>query len=101
MPTEDAHLAETLAGIRRDVPNLTKKRAATLTVLHELLAPIPGNLRRLRDRAPLLVGFEGALRRSELAGIRRGELEHTDNGFQLTLSRRKGIADRRGYRPLP
>ena len=40
-PTEDAHVAETLAGIRRDAPNPIKKRAATLTVLRELLAPIP------------------------------------------------------------
>ena len=94
-------LAETLAGIRRDAPDLTKRRAATLTVLRELLAPIPGNLRGLRDYALLLVCFEGALRRSELAGIRRAELERTDNGFQLTLPRSRGIADRRGDRPLP
>ena len=67
-PTEDAHVAETLAGIRRDAPNPTKKRAATLTVLRELLAPIPvdasapGGLAGLRDRALLLVGFAGVLR---------------------------------------
>ena len=45
-----------------------------------MLAPIPDDLRGLRDRALLLVGFAGALRRSELAAILLGDLEHTDQG---------------------
>jgi len=100
-PTDDAHVAETLAGIRRDAPNPIKKRAATLTVLRELLAPIPGDLRGLRDRALLLVGFAGALRRSELAGIRMADLERTDHGFQLTLPRSKGSQTAAAIVPLP
>ncbi len=67
-PTDTAEVSETMAGIRRDAPNPQKKRAATLAVLRELLAPIPDDVRGLRDRALLLVGFAGALRRSELAG---------------------------------
>ena len=100
-PTDDAHVAETLAGIRRDAPNPVKKRAATLTVLRELLAPIPADLRGLRDRALLLVGFAGALRRSELAGIRMADLERTDHGFQLTLPRSKGSQTAAAVVPLP
>ena len=106
-PTEDAHVAETLAGIRRDAPNPIKKRAATLTVLRELLAPIPvdasapGGLAGLRDRALLLVGFAGALRRSELAGIRVADLERTDRGFGLTLPRSKGSQSAAVTVPLP
>ena len=100
-PTDDAHVAETLAGIRRDAPNPIKKRAATLTVLRELLAPIPGDLRGVRDRALLLVGFAGALRRSELAGIRMADLERTDHGFQLTLPRSKGSQTAAAIVPLP
>ena len=106
-PTEDAHVAETLAGIRRDAPNPTKKRAATLAVLRELLAPIPvdanapGGLAGLRDRALLLVGFAGALRRSELAGIRVVDLERTDRGFGLTLPRSKGSQAAAVTVPLP
>ena len=100
-PTDDAHVAETLAGIRRDAPNPIKKRAATLAVLRELLAPIPGDLRGLRDRALLLVGFAGALRRSELAGIRMADLERTDQGFQLTLPRSKGSQTAAAVVPLP
>jgi hypothetical protein len=46
------------------------KGAATAAILRQLLAAIPDDLRGKRDRAQLLVGFAGALRRSELAAIR-------------------------------
>jgi len=100
-PTDTAEVSETMAGIRRDAPNPQKKRAATLAVLRELLAPIPDDLRGLRDRALLLVGFAGALRRSELAAIRLGDLERTDQGFQLTLKRSKGSQTEAVLVPLP
>ena len=100
-PTDTAEVAETLAGIRRDAPNPRKKRAATLTVLRELLAPIPDDLRGLRDRALLLVGFAGALRRSELAAIRLADLVRTDHGYELTLARSKGAQAAAVLVPLP
>jgi hypothetical protein len=43
----------------------------------------------LRDRAPLLVGVAGALRRSELAGIMGGDRERTDQGYALIQRRSK------------
>ncbi len=100
-PTDTAEVSETMAGIRRDAPNPQKKRAATLTVLRELLAPIPDDLRGLRDRALLLAGFAGALRRSELAGIDLGDLVRTDQGYQLTLKRSKGSQTSAVLVPLP
>ncbi len=100
-PTDSAAVAETLAGIRRDAPNPRKKRAATLTLLRELLAPIPDDLRGLRDRALLLVGFAGALRRSELAAILVTDLARTDQGFELTLTRSKGAQTDPVLVPLP
>jgi integrase len=100
-PTDTAEVSETMAGIRRDAPNPQKKRAATLTVLRELLVPIPDDVRGLRDRALLLVGFAGALRRSELAGILRADLERTDQGYELTLKRSKGAQTEAVLVPLP
>jgi site-specific recombinase XerD len=82
VPTDDVCVSETLAGIRREAAKKgqipRKKVAATVTILRRLLAPIPDDLRGLRDRAVLLVGFAGALRRSELAAIRFEQLEKTD-----------------------
>ena len=100
VPTAEAHVAETLAGIRRqaadqgDIPR--KKLAATADILREILARIPdgesgtSELADLRDRALLLVGFAGALRRSELAAIMVKDLEVRERGLRLTLSRSKG-----------
>ena len=94
VPTEDACVAGILAGIRREAAGQgeqpRKKKAATAPVLRPLLAPIPNDLRGLRDKALLLVGFAGALRRSELAAITLGDLEATERGLRLTLAQTKG-----------
>lgn len=87
-------MAETLAGIRRSAAQAgelpAKKAAATATILRRLLAPIADDLRGRRDRALLLVGFAGALRRAELAAIRLEHLEPTPRGLRLTLPTSKG-----------
>ena len=94
VPTAEAHVAETVAGIHReaagrgDMP--AKKLAATADILREILLHIPGDLPGLRDRALLLIGFAGALRRSELAAIRVEHLESRERGLRLTLPRSKG-----------
>ncbi len=105
VPTDDVCVSETLAGIRRDAAKKgqlpRKKVAATATILRRLLVPIPTDLRGLRDRAILLVGFAGALRRSELASIRLEHLEKTDRGIRLTLPHSKGAQDSAVTVPLP
>lgn len=94
VPTVDAVVGETLAGIRRTAAAAghapAKKAAATVEVLRTILAGIPDDLRGLRDRALLLTGFAGALRRSELAAIRIEYLEATPRGLRLTLPVSKG-----------
>jgi len=100
VPSTEAQVAETLAGIRREaalqreVP--TKKTAATIQLLQEILAPIGDDLPGLRDRALLLVGFVGALRRSELAAIEVEHLEERERGLRLTLPRSKGDRESKG-----
>jgi integrase len=88
VPTDDACVSETVAGIRRHAAGRgelpAKKVAATATILHQILAPIPDDLRGRRDRAVILVGFAGALRGSELAPIRAEQLEKTERGLRLT-----------------
>lgn len=52
-----------------------QKAAATLPVLHTIIQGIEGTtLKDKRDKALLLVGFAGAFRRSELAGLRVSDL---------------------------
>ncbi len=100
-PTDTAEVSETMAGIRRDAPNPRKKRAATLAVLRAFLAPIADDARGQRDRALLLTGFAGALRRAELAAIQWVDLKRTDRGYELTLPRSKGAQTAAVLVPLP
>lgn len=105
VPTDDACVSETVAGIRRDAARKNqlpkKKVAATAGIVRRLLAPIGSDLRGLRDRAVILVGFAGALRRAELAAIRVEHLEPTERGIKLTLPRTKGEQTGSVTVPLP
>jgi len=105
VPTDDACVSETLAGIQRTAARAgerpRKKKAATVQVLRRLLEPIGDDLVGLRDRAMLLVGFAGALRRSELAAIGVADLEATERGMRLTLSQTKGSQIEAVTVPLP
>lgn len=105
VPTDDVAVSETLAGIRRQAARQgqtpRKMVAATAGILRQILAPIPNDLRGLRDRALLLTGFAGALRRSELAAIRVEQLEKTERGLRLTLHQTKGSQTDAVIVPLP
>jgi site-specific recombinase XerC len=105
VPTDDACVSETVAGIRRDAAakgqSPEKKVAATAAIIAQLLAPIQDDLRGKRDRALILVGFAGALRRSELAAIRVERLEKTDRGLRLTIPQTKGSQTDSVVVPLP
>lgn len=94
VPTAEARVAETMAGIHREAAGKgqvpVQKRAATIDILRQILAPIGDDLVGLRDRALLLIGFAGALRRAELAAIRVEHLEARDRGLRLTLPLSKG-----------
>lgn len=105
VPTDDTCVAETVAGIRREAAKKgefpQKKAAATSAIIEQILAHIPDDLRGLRDRALLLVGFAGALRRSELIAIACQHLETSDQGIRLTLPVTKGSQTAAVTIPLP
>ena len=85
-------IRETMKGIRRTHGTApAKKAAADVVVLRDAvseLAKLSGP-RALRDRALLLVGFAGALRRSELVALDVADIRFVAEGVVLTLRRRK------------
>jgi integrase len=97
---KDRHVATVLAGIRRTHGRPPEQKEAILP--EDLLAMIAtldlGDLRGLRDRAILLVGFAGGLRRSEIVGLdcrpedglTGGWIEVFDDGLLLTLRGKTG-----------
>ena len=89
----------TLRGIfRRHGSRRRQAAALTSTELGKLVAACGGDLTGLRDRALLLLGFAGALRRSELVGIDREHLRFTGEGLRLTLPSLQDRPGREGSR---
>ena len=68
---KDRHVATVLAGVRRThgQPPVQKEALLPEHVLAMLDLLPPSSLRNLRDRAILLLGFAGGLRRSEIVGL--------------------------------
>jgi len=98
---KDRHIATVMAGIRNSHarPPVQKEavRAEDIIAMVETLDR--GSLRGLRDRAMLLIGFAGGLRRSEIVGLDlkanqtedgRGWIEILDKGMLITLRGKTG-----------
>jgi integrase len=81
LDVRDRHIATVLAGIRRKHARPpTQKAAIFADELLAMLATLDMDLRGLRDRAILALGFAGALRRSEIVGLDCGPGQSEDGG---------------------
>jgi integrase len=90
-------IRSTLRGIARQHGSRRRQAAALTSVeLRKLVAVCPGDLAGLRDRALLLLGFAGALRRAELVGLDREHLRFTEAGLRLLLPRSKTDPEGKG-----
>ena len=98
---KDRHIATVLAGIRNTHAAPPRQKEAVLP--EDMIAMLEtldrGTLRGLRDRAMLLIGFAGALRRSEVVGLDCGRdqtedssgwVEILDKGMLLHLRGKTG-----------
>lgn len=78
---KDRHIATVMAGVRNTHASPPRQKEAILP--EDLIAMLEtldrGTLRGLRDRAMLLLGFAGGLRRSEIVGLDAGR-DQTDDG---------------------
>ncbi len=103
MPLEraDRHIATVMAGIRNTHGAPPRQKEAVLPEdMFAMLETLDrGTLRGLRDRAILLIGFAGGLRRSEIVGLDlnrgdteegRGWIEILDKGMLVTLRGKTG-----------
>jgi integrase len=108
----DRHIATVLAGIRRRHARPPAQKAAIFAdELLAMLATLDMDLRGLRDRAILAIGFAGGLRRSEIVGLDCGPSQTEDGsgwveifpeGVLLTIRGKTGwreVEIGRGSRP--
>lgn len=96
----DRHIATVLAGIKRKHarPPVQKEAIGPDDIL-AMISTLPYDLRGLRDRAILLIGYAGGLRRSEIVSLDVGKddtpdsggwIEILDGGVLLTLNAKTG-----------
>ncbi|BAV52896.1 phage integrase (plasmid) [Mesorhizobium loti] len=90
---KDRHIATVMAGIRNKHAAPPRQKEAVLP--EDLIAMLEtldrGTLRGLRDRAMLLLGFAGGLRRSEIVGLDVGRDQTEDSSGWIEIFPDKGI----------
>ena len=90
LDTRHPAIRETLRGIARTHGEPARRSAALTTDEIRRLVEVCGDdLAGLRDRALLLIGFAGALRRSELVGLDVAHVKPTPSGLRLMIPRSK------------
>ena len=78
---KNRHIATVLAGIRRRHARPPAQKEAILPQdILAMIGTLPHDLRGLRDRAILLLGFAGGLRRSEIVSLDHGKDDTPDSG---------------------
>lgn len=97
---KNRHIATVLAGIKRKHARPPVQKEAILAEdIVAMIATLPYDLRGLRDRAILLLGYAGGLRRSEIVSLdvhkddtpdSGGWIEIFDQGALLTLNAKTG-----------
>lgn len=97
---KDRHIATILAGIKRKHARPPVQKEAILPEdIQAMVATLPYDLRGLRDRAILLLGYAGGLRRSEIVSLNvhkddtpdsGGWIEIFEDGALLTLNAKTG-----------
>ncbi len=77
----DPHITSVLKGVKRQHGRPPRQKEAVLPEdIRAMTATLPFDLRGLRDRAILLVGFAGGLRRSEIVSLDAGREDTIDSG---------------------
>ena len=97
---KDRHIATVLAGIKRKHARPPVQKEAILRDdILAMVSTLPFDLRGLRDRAILLLGYAGGLRRSEIVSLDAGKddtmdsggwIDMQDDGALLTLNAKTG-----------
>jgi site-specific recombinase XerD len=97
-PTGSEVVKATVNGIRRTVGAAPVRKApATADKVVAMAALADADLKGLRDRAILLLGFAGAFRRSELVALDVADLEFCDSGLRVHIRRSKTDQEGAGH----
>lgn len=94
-PNAHAQVRLVWSGIRREKGTARAHMKPALTKhIREMVAHLPDTLLGARDRALILLGFAGAMRRSEIVGLDVTDVATADEGLVVVI--RKGKTDQEG-----
>jgi site-specific recombinase XerD len=94
-PAAHGVVRRTLSDIRRQLGTAPHQKTALLAAdIRKIVSALGSTLLDARDRALLLLGFNAALRRSELVALTVASLRFEDEGLILTLERSKANQER-------
>ena len=97
--SRDPAIRNALRGIAREHARPRRQAAALTTAeIRALVRTCDPGLTGLRDRALLLLGYAGALRRSELVGVDAEHLKVHAEALEVLLPRSKGDPEGEGHR---
>ncbi len=87
-------ILENLMGIKRVKGNIQNGKKPLLinhlkTIINVINEEKIGDIKKLRDKSIILIGFGGGFRRSELVSINYEDLEFVQEGIKITIRRSK------------
>ncbi|MEI9426853.1 site-specific integrase [Mesorhizobium sp. Cs1299R1N3] len=89
-PTSSELVKATIKGIKRSLGTVQAEAKPLLREdLFAVLDRTSDDIKSIRDRALLLIGFAGGFRRSELVGLDAEDIEHVRKGIVVHLRRSK------------
>lgn len=99
-PVLDPHIRSLMQGVRRTL-GIRQKQVKALEVA-ELLETVAVALKQrplkaARDQALLLIGWAGAMRRSEIVALRAEDIQDLDGGITVLIRRSKVDQDGQGF----
>ncbi len=98
-PTRSAVVRETWHGIRRTFGTASEGKAPTRTAdVRAMVDTLGDDLLGVRNRALLLIGFAGAMRRSEIVALDVEDLVDVDDGLVVNIRRSKTDQEGQGAR---
>lgn len=96
-PSAEWVVRNTMKRLRRELGAPARgKNPILVEDLKEMVALCPPTLTGLRDKAILLIGFSGALRRSDLVNLDVGDISKADEGLILVVRKEKTDQKREG-----
>jgi site-specific recombinase XerD len=96
LDTKHPSIIENIMGIKRRKGSIQKgKKPLLINYLKELINVIDNNkdeeIKKLRDRTIILIGFSGGFRRNEIVSLDYDDLDFVQEGVKINLKRSKQI----------